>query len=158
MLSTFCTWTGSLKRTPKWTFYAIYLWCQFFLWSFNFLIIRLLSAEIRMSKLSKVWYQNKQPLLKCFTLDKFFSSVGQSAKTYWNLFSRNYPTLCFWLRREGLQMPNAKQFIKLKKTAEIFHNNSVIINFAIFKGKHLWKYLSTPILKNICVWLIVNWL
>ena len=29
MLSTFCTWTGSLTRTPKWTFYVIKLPYQF---------------------------------------------------------------------------------------------------------------------------------
>ena len=37
----------SLKRTPKWTFYGIYLPCQFSYWSLNFLKIRLISAEIR---------------------------------------------------------------------------------------------------------------
>ena len=69
--STFCTWTISWKQTPKWTFYIIHLPCQFSWWSLNFLKIRLISAEIRMSKLSKVWYQSKQPLLWRFTLDKF---------------------------------------------------------------------------------------
>ena len=33
--------------------------CQFSQWSLNFLNIRLTSAEIRMSKLSEVWYKDK---------------------------------------------------------------------------------------------------
>ena len=46
------TWTDSLKWTP--------LPCQFSWWSISVLLkIRLISAEINMSKLSKVWYQNK---------------------------------------------------------------------------------------------------
>ena len=42
-------WTDSLKQTPKskWTFYVIYLPCQFSWWSLNFLKIRLASAEIK---------------------------------------------------------------------------------------------------------------
>ena len=63
MLSTFCTWTGSLKWTPKLTSYVIYLPAQFFWWSLNFPKIRLTTAENRMPKLSKGLYQNKQPLL-----------------------------------------------------------------------------------------------
>ena len=45
-LSTFCTWTRSLKWTT--------LPCQFSQWRLNFLKIWLTSAEIRMSQLSKV--------------------------------------------------------------------------------------------------------
>ena len=67
-LSTFCILTGSLKQTP--------LARQLSQWSQNFLKIWLSSAEIRMSKLSKVGYQNKLPLLQCFTLDKFLFSAG----------------------------------------------------------------------------------
>ena len=67
ILSTFCTWIGSLKETP--------LICRFSWWSLNFLKTRLTSAEFRMSKLSKVWYQNKWPMLQCFTLDKFLFSA-----------------------------------------------------------------------------------
>ena len=55
--------TGSLKQTPKWVFYTICLPCQFSWWSLNFLKIRLTSAQIRISKLSKACYQNNKPLL-----------------------------------------------------------------------------------------------
>ena len=60
-LSTFCTWTGSLKRTSKWTFQGICLPCQFPWWSLNILKIRLTSAEIRMSKLSKSDIRTNSP-------------------------------------------------------------------------------------------------
>ena len=46
VLSNFCAGTGSLKRAP--------LSCKFSWWSLNFLKTRLNSAEIGMSKLSKV--------------------------------------------------------------------------------------------------------
>ena len=46
-----------LKRTPKWTFYGIYLPCQFSYQSLNFLKIGLISAEIRIFE-SPVYSQN----------------------------------------------------------------------------------------------------
>ena len=98
-----------------------------------------------------------------------------------NLFSRNHPTLCFWLLREGRQMPNTEQL--LHQTDKSSHRRCSIKKaalkyFAMFTRKHLcWslffnfikkrlqhrcftvaKFSSTIILKNICVRLLLNWL
>ena len=54
MLSTFC----SLKRSPNCFFFCYLSSMSISWWSLNFLKIILTSAEIRMSKLLKVWYQN----------------------------------------------------------------------------------------------------
>ena len=95
-----------------------------------------------------------------------------------NLFSRNHPTLCFFLR-EACQIPNTEQL--LYQTDKSSHRRCpikevVLQNFAIFSGKHLcWslffnfikkrlqhrcftvaKFLRTPILKNIYVRLLLN--
>ena len=98
-----------------------------------------------------------------------------------NLFSRNHPKLCFWLIIAGWQMPNTEQL--LYQTDKSSHQRCCIKKavpktFAIFTGKNLcWslslrsikkrlqhrcftvtKFLEAPILKNICVRLLLNWL
>ena len=99
-----------------------------------------------------------------------------------NIFSRNHPTLSFWLIRECRQMPSTKQlrYHTDKSSHRRYSISKVVLkNFAIFTGKHLclsfffnfikkrpqqrWcftvaKFLRTPILKNICVRLLLNWL
>ena len=53
--------TGSLKQTSKWSFYGIYLPCQFSWWSLNFLKIRLpqLKLEYLNHWYSKFWYKSR---------------------------------------------------------------------------------------------------
>ena len=56
-----------------------------------------------------------------------------------SLFSRNHPILCFWLRREGRQMPNIKELLHI--TDKSSHQmcsikKSVLKNFAIFTFKN----------------------
>ena len=55
-------------------------------------------------------------------------------------FSRNHPTLCFWLRR-GWQVFNTEQIVyqtqEKHQTPEIFYKNGVLENFAIFTRKNL---------------------
>ena len=48
-----------------------------------------------------------------------------------------------------------RYLIKLKKKhpSEIFYKSTVLINFTISTAKHLYE-----IFKNICVWLLLNWL
>ena len=95
-------------------------------------------------------------------------------------FNRNHPTLCFWLRREGRQMPNTKQLLYQtdKKSHRRYSIKSAVLrDFAIFTKKYLcWslfiikrlqhrcftvniaKFLRIPILNKICVRLLLNWL
>ena len=45
-----------------------------------------------------------------------------------------------------------------RQLPEVFYKNAVLKYFAIFMGKYQGKSLRTPILKNICVRLLLNWL
>ena len=56
-----------------------------------------------------------------------------------NVFRRNHPTLCFWLRREDCQMLNAEQLLyeTEKQPPEVFYKDAVLKIFAIFTGNHL---------------------
>ena len=52
-------------------------------------------------------------------------------------FTRNHPTLCFWLRRLRCSMLNS-YFMKLpKQPSEVFCKDAVLKNVAIFTGKNL---------------------
>ena len=98
-----------------------------------------------------------------------------------NRFSRNHPKLCFWLIRKDRQMPNAVQL--LCETDKSSHQRcsikkAALERFAILRGKHqCWslffnfikkrlqrrcfivaKFLTTPILMNIWVRMILKWL
>ena len=58
-------------------------------------------------------------------------------------------------------MPTIEQLLyqtEKKWPSEVFYKNTVFKNFAIFIGKYQCEILRTPILKNICVWLLLNWL
>ena len=65
-----------------------------------------------------------------------------------NLLRRNHPTLCFWLRREGRQMPNAEQQLlyqteKPKKNSHRrFYIKMLFLNFEIFVGKHPYEIIK----------------
>ena len=94
-------------------------------------------------------------------LERFLLIIYDILNRSANLFSRNHPTLCFWLRREGRQMPNAKQLIY--QTGKISHQRFSIkmLSLKILQYSQentCMKLLRTPILKNICIWLLLNWL
>ena len=134
MLST--TWTGSLKQThkSKWTFYVIYLPCQFSWWSLNFLKIRLASAEIKCLNCQKIDIRAYSACLSVLLGQVFvFSRLISKAVLEWvllitqrtlnrstNHFSINHPTLSFWLRREGRQMPNTEQLLYQTEKSSFF--------------------------------------
>ena len=51
-------------------------------------------------------------------------------------------------------MPNTEQFFY---QTEKNYKNTVLKIFAIFTEKHLHEILRTPIFKNICIQLLLNW-
>ena len=89
-------------------------------------------------------------------LQIIFHTLNRSA----NFFSRNDLTLCFWLRREGQQyLILNSYFTKLKKQPpEVFYKNAVLSFFQYSQGNTSVKFLRITILKNICRWLLLNWL
>ena len=67
-----------------------------------------------------------------------------------NLLSRNHPKLCFWLIREGHQMPYTEQLFYLTDRSSHRRRSikkAVLKNFAVFTEKYLcWSfffYLNT---------------
>ena len=52
--------------------------------------------------------------------------------------------MCFWLRREARQMPNAEQLLyQTKKSSHWrFSLKILFLNFAIFTGKHLCEIIK----------------
>ena len=78
-----------------------------------------------------------------------------------NLFCRNSPTLCFWLRGEGRQMLNAEQLLYQtgKSSHQSFPMKTLFLNILQYSRENTCvKLLRTPILKNICIWLLLDWL
>ena len=56
-------------------------------------------------------------------------------------------------------MSNARQLLyQTEKSSHqrFFCKNTVLKNFAIFMGNTCVKILRTPVLKNICAWLLLN--
>ena len=104
--------------------------------------------------MSKFWY------LQCFASEKFVLCrlINKSVLEWFppiickeetlsrstNPFSRKRSILCFWLRREGQQIPNTEQL--LYWTDKSSHQKgsikkAVLKNFAIFTGKHFcWNF------------------
>ena len=72
-----------------------------------------------------------------------------------NLFSKNHPTLCFWLRRECRQMPNTEQLLyqidkNSKRRCSV--KEPILKNFSIFTGKHMsWSLFLTLLLESFRV-------
>ena len=129
-----------------------------------------------MSKLSKVWYQKNSPCCSVLLWTSFCflqvsqqklvgmvstSNIAYSEQIYTNLFSGNHPILCFWLRREGRQMPNTEQL--LYQTEKSSHQRFFIKTLFLKILQYSWentcvKCSRTPVLKNICAQLFLNWL
>ena len=84
-------------------------------------------------------------------LEWFLLIIWYTLNRSTNLFRRNHPTLCFWLRREDWQMSNTKKlFYQLK--------NAAAKNLQYSWENTCKKFLRTLILKNICIQLLLNWL
>ena len=124
-----------------------------------------------MSKLSKVWYQSKQPLLWSFTLGKFvfcrltnknvlewFLLIWHTLSRSTNLLSRNHSTLCFWLIRGGWQMPNTKKLLyQTEKSSHRWFSIKMLFLkiFAIFTGKRPCEIFKNTSLRTSaygCFW------
>ena len=70
-----------------------------------------------------------------------------------NFFSRNHPTLCFWLTREGWQMPSTEQLLyQTEKTSHwMFSIRTLFLKILQYsRGNTCVKFWIT--------WLLLNWL
>ena len=88
-------------------------------------------------------------MLECFLL---IICKEHTLPRFTNLFSRNHPTLCFWLIREGRQMPNTEQLLyqtDKSSNRRCTIKKAVLVNFTIFSGKHLcWSLFFNFIKKD----------
>ena len=81
ILFTFSTWTGSLKRTRKWIFYAIYLQFQFSWWSLNSLKIRLAQLKLECLNCQKSDIRTNSPCCNVLLWSSFcFLQVNQQKR------------------------------------------------------------------------------
>ena len=68
---------------------------------------------------------------------------------------------CFWLRREGRQMPNTEWLLyqSEKSSHQRFSLKTLLLKVLKHSQENTSaKFLRTPILKNICARLLLNWL
>ena len=126
------------------------------------------------------WLINKS------ALERFLLIICKyhTLRRYTNLFSRNHPILCFWLKAKDWQiMPITEQLlyqtdkssywgcsiknaVRIRKNLQYSHKTivlkSLLINFKFIKKGlqhrcfpvNIAKFLRKPILKNICVRLL----
>ena len=92
-------------------------------------------------------------------LEWFLLIIKHTLDRSTNLFSRNQPTLCFWLG-VGWQMPNAEQLLYAteKSSHQRFSIKKFLKILQYSRENTVVKLLKTPILKNICIQLLLNWL
>ena len=125
-----------------------------FWWNLNFLKIRHTQLELECLNCQKF---DKPDFLQVnwqkhvwMALLIIYHTLNRST----NLFSRNHSTLCFWLRREGWQMPNTEQLLYRteKSSHQKFSTKLLLLKILQYSQENTFvKFLRTPILKNICI-------
>ena len=148
--------------------------CQFSWWMLIFLKIRLTSAEIEMSKLSKVSYQKNSPCCSVFLWRSFcFLQVNQQKRvgmistsniTYSEQIYKPFhwkPSHIVFLikkrRSADSQYWTATLSNWKKQSPEVFYKSTVLKILQYSRENTCLKFSRTRILKNICARLFLNW-